>query len=487
MRSSRFFVGLVTCLVLGVSSLLADLKSDIGLILNDRVMARVETGIEVVRLSDNGTSSIVYEHNSHAPLSPASNMKVMTTSAALHVLGPTFRYRTMLLKHGNDLVIWGDGDPTLGDRELMEKLGWSVTAVFDDWADQLKKRNITTVGNILIDDSLFDTEFLHPRWAKHQFERSGAQVGALNFNANVIDFVIQARRGAPAAWSTKPQTSFVQVVANTCVSGGDNVIVLARNPGQNEIALRGTVNGTCEVATTIHDPPMYAGTVFADILKAKGIVVAGQVVRDRTTRQQYSATATAARAQLWPILCIFETPLQSVINRCNKDSMNLYAEALCKRIGAAASTVGGTWPGGTAVTGHFLKQLGVAETEFNLDDGCGLSRENTITADAIVRVLMHDYFSPYKDIFIGSLPIGGVDGTLRRRFTGSLKGRVFAKTGFIANVSALSGYLQARNGDWYAFAILMNNIPDKSNSNYKPLQEKMVKAIDDNLPGAKPE
>lgn len=475
----------VLLVLLGTAATLrGNLHDDIGDIISDRLLAKVDMGIEIVKLSDKpGGSEIVYEHNSHKPLAPASNMKILTTSAALQILGPKFHFRTTLLKHGNDLVLWGDGDPTLGDAELMDKLNWSVTAVFEDWAEQLKKRNITSVANVVVDDSLYDMEFLHPRWGKFQFERSGAQVGALNFNANMADFHIQARKGSAAAWSTKPSTSYVRVVTDTCVSGRDNIIILARTAGSNDIALRGTVDGSAEVSVTIHDPPMYAGTVLTDVLKASGIQVTGQTIRDRGTRQAYAAADPKTRSQQWQALCIFETPLQTVVNRCNKDSMNLYAESLCKRLGAAASTVGGTWAGGTAVTGYFLKQLGVPEREFILDDGCGLSRDNRVTTDAIIRVLLHNFYSPQKDIFLGSLPVGGVDGTLKKRFSDSLRGRVFAKTGFIANVSALSGYLQARNGQWYAFSILMNGIPDKSNSSYKPLQEQILKAVDENAGG----
>ena len=144
------------------------------------------------------------------------------------------------------------------------------------------------------------------------------------------------------------------------------------------------------------------------------------------------------------MLCVFETPLPTAINRCNKDSMNLYAEAFCKRLGATAGE--GSWQSGTAVVGRFLKQLGVPENEFRLDDGSGLSRENAVTPDAIIRVLLHNYYSSAKDTFITSLPVGGVDGTLRKRFAGSLRGRVFGKTGFIANVSSLSGYYKTARG-----------------------------------------
>lgn len=156
----------------------------------------------------------------------------------------------------------------------------------------------------------------------------------------------------------------------------------------------------------------------------------------------------------------------------------MYAESLCKRMGATSKGEG-SWENGTQASGEFLKKLGIADSEFNLDDGSGLSRNNAVTVNAITRCLIHNFYSPQRSIFIESLPVGGMDGTLRKRFDGQLRGRVFAKTGFIANVSALSGYLKTRGGSWYAFSILMKDIPDLSNSSIKPLQEKIVEAIDD--------
>ena len=473
----RLFISAILVVAGFVSTAAADLTDDIKRTLSDKLLARARVGIEIVKLSDQADSCrIVFQQNQHMLLMPASNMKLLTTAAALHTLSPQFRFRTKLVKHGNDLVVWGDGDPTFGDSELMDKIGWSQMAVFDGWADELAKRNITAVSNVVVDDSLFDTQFIHPHWGKNQYTTSGVELGGLNFSANLLTFEVRERRGGPAAWTTRPATSYVRVLSNTC-TGGDNNIILARVPSTNDVQLKGTVEKASDVSIAITDPPMYVGTVFADLLKSRGIQVSGSAIRDRSTRQQYNSADPATRDQQWQALCVLETPLSRVVNQCNKVSMNLYAEAMCKRMGAAASGQG-TWQTGTAVTGSFLKQLGVPEDEFHLDDGCGLSRENRVTADAIVRVLMHSYYSPAKDIYLSSLPIGGVDGTLRKRFTGSLRARVFAKTGFIANVSALSGYLRTRGGDWYAFSILMNGIPDHSNSSITPLQEDIVEALD---------
>lgn len=463
--------------VFWAGALLADLQSDIKRVLADPLLKKATIALEVVRLAEKpGDCQVIYALNSRAPLTPASNMKLLTTSAALHVLTPKFRFRTMLVRQGDDLVIWGDGDPTLGDAELMDTFDWPQTAVFDDWANQLKKRQITTVRNIVVDDSIYDEQFLHPRWEKHQFTPSGAEVGGLNFGTNTIEFTIE-RKGTQGNWRTKPATSYVGV-SNTTSAGSKNTVTLSRLPASNQFMLRGTIDGTSVLGSTIHDPGLYAGTVFSDLLKSRQIAVSGEVVRDRESQKQYTAAEASTRDQFWQVLCIFETPLPAVVTRCNKESMNVYAESLSKRMGALNGEPG-SWESGAKVVGDYLKMLGVDEAEFHLDDGSGLSRENAVSVNAIMRCLLHNYYSDNRQVFIDSLPIGGVDGTLQKRFAGSLRGRVFAKTGFIANVSALSGYVRTRRGDWYAFSILMNDIPNLSNSSIKPLQDKIVEAIDD--------
>ena len=120
-------------------------------------------------------------------------MKIATTSAALDKLGPDFRFRTLLILHDGDVILVGDGDPTFGDAEYLRKAGWGVTTVFDNWAAQLKKLNIATVKDVIIDDSVFDENFYHPRWPgdarRPQYkERFEAEVAGFNLNANCIDF-----------------------------------------------------------------------------------------------------------------------------------------------------------------------------------------------------------------------------------------------------------------------------------------------------------
>jgi D-alanyl-D-alanine carboxypeptidase/D-alanyl-D-alanine-endopeptidase (penicillin-binding protein 4) len=150
--------------------------------------------------------------------------------------------------------------------------------------------------------------------------------------------------------------------------------------------------------------------------------------------------------------------------------MNLYAEALCKR---------SSWENGTAATGAFLESLNISRDEFNLDDGCGLSKKNVVSPNVLAKVLEHEFHSKQRDTYMNSLAIAGIDGTFEHRFAGTdLRGRVFGKSGYVNGVSTLSGYLKGKDGQWYAFSILMNELPPGTVLGAKQLQERIVKAID---------
>ena len=486
----------VTCIFAGVCR--ADLTEDVRAVLRDKYLAKAQVGIAIARLPDAPTtnataaavsppatqprSEILFRHESDIPLMPASNLKLVTTSAFLDRFGPDFKFRTVLLMKDNDLFLIGDGDPTLGDAEMLKKLGWDVDTVFRAWADALKQRGVSSVRNVYVDDSVFDEVFLHPNWlSRYLGDRYAAQVGGVNLNANCIDFYVRATSpGQPVEYSMNPDTRFA-TVKNLAVTGEDKGIGVSRPPSKNDLTLRGEIGQSLgkPISVPINDPPMFAATVLAETLAKSGVSVTGSVARDRGVRERYKSDPSG-----WTVAAALDTKIETVLDRANKDSMNLYAEALCKRLGSdfAAGAGGGgqsgSWANGTAAVGDFLKRIGVEEHQFHLDDGSGLSRENAISADAILKILAHNFEGRNRDAFIHSLAVAGEDGTFEKRFKNNLRGRVFGKSGYIAGVSCLSGYVKTDGGAWYAFSILMNGITD--NATAKTLQERIVIAIDGN-------
>ena len=471
---------IIACVV--PAAALADMQSDIRTVLQDRLLHRATVGIQVVRLGASaGDLRTIYSLEAETPLIPASNLKLTTTSAALDALGPDFKFRTMLVRVGEDLVVIGDGDPTFGDAEFLKRAGWNVTTVFQSWATQLRKLKITSVRDVIVDDSVFEEPAVHPHWPADQLDqRYVAEVAGLNLNANCVDFTINPTApGQLAAYLINPPTHYLNIT-NSCITSSENAVKLSRNPMTNDVTLAGhsPPRGTVGVSITVHDPSLFAATVFSETLKSTGIAVTGEVRRDRTVRARHD-TGTIQ----WTVVGVNETPITTALARANKDSMNLYSESLCKRLGFALSHQPGSWTNGTVAVGAFLLKTGSPPEQFHLDDGCGLSKLNNISPSAICRLLIYDFYSPNRQTFMSSLAVAGVDGTLDDRFRGSdIRGRLFGKSGFVEGVSSLSGYLHARDGEWYAFSILMNGIPHLSNSEIKPLQEKIIKAIDASTP-----
>jgi D-alanyl-D-alanine carboxypeptidase/D-alanyl-D-alanine-endopeptidase (penicillin-binding protein 4) len=478
MKPLVLFIPFALSSLVMATTVFADLTQEINAILRDKSLAKTQVGVEIVRLGTTPAADrIVYRSNSDTPLTPASNLKLVTTSAALDRLGPDFKFKTQLVYHDGDLILIGDGDPSFGDAELLTRVGWDVTTVFGHWADQIKQLKLGPIKSVVVDDSIFDQQFFHPNWPdKQRLNRYEAEIAGMNLNVNCLDvFVRPTRSGKPVICLTNPATHYC-TIENQCVTG-DGKPSLSRQAESNDMVLHGKADVANDVpdSISIHDGAMFAATVLSETLVNAGVPVAQAARRDRTLNDAMRK-AIAAGDKHWQLLAVHETPLEQVLDRANKDSMNIYGECLCKRLGAEATGQPGSWQTGTQAVGEFLTRIGVPAAQFHLDDGCGLSKENLISADALVRVLVHNYFSPVNKMFTDSLAVAGADGTLKTRFQGStLRGRVFAKTGTVDGVSCLSGYVNAKDGNTYAFSILVNNCFDGAG---KPTQEKIVAAVD---------
>jgi D-alanyl-D-alanine carboxypeptidase/D-alanyl-D-alanine-endopeptidase (penicillin-binding protein 4) len=226
-------IGLVASL-LPTPLLRGSIDSETTAVAQDRLMQRATLGVQVMRL---GTSPAdlqeLYNRNGHTPLTPASNLKLVTTAASLERLGPDFKFRTLLLLRGQDLVLIGDGDPTFGDSGYLKKFGWKATAVFDGWVAQLQKLGITSVRDVIVDDSIFDENFFHPDWPVHQIDAYyEAEVGGMNFNASQIDITVGGGREPILT----PSTRYVQLRA---IPMPGRSMTVNRQPGTNVINLKG--------------------------------------------------------------------------------------------------------------------------------------------------------------------------------------------------------------------------------------------------------
>ena len=176
--------------------------------------------------------------------------------------------------------------------------------------------------------------------------------------------------------------------------GERDAIDLARIRGGNDVVLRGQTNVSRSepISVTIHDPPMFAATALAETLAGMGITIGNGPTRDRTIRAR---AAKEGEAGGWSTVGALETQIGQVLGRANKDSMNVYAEAMCKRLGAEVSRQAGSWQNGTAAMGAFVKSCGVSEGEF-ASLNCGYSSGDDARRTMTVRQAVDACASPMK-------------------------------------------------------------------------------------------
>ncbi len=466
----------------------ADLRLDVEKAVRSTALGPATYGISV-RDADSGAELV--DMNGSQPLIPASNMKLLTTGVALHILGGEFAFRTRLLRDGNRLIVLADGDPAFADPELLEltqvgeHVGIDVEQFLALWTEPVKDAGFTQIDELLIDDRVFDREFIHPTWPADQLNRRYcAEVAGLNFHLNILHFFPKPIPGSrPNISHFVPRASWLDLSnSGTSKTGTDdsNTAWIARAAGSNRMRFHGNVKFEyrAPVPVTVHNMPEFFGRMFMDRLKSLGVEVHSFRLIDRDE----------PRTEGEPIAPIVSTSIATAITRCNRDSNNLYAEALLKRCGAEVTKQPGSWINGAAVARHAIhERLGSPNLAKSIviADGSGLSRDNRVapaTLTAWLNTFHND--SALGPLYLASLAEPGQPGTLRNRFRNEdLAGaRIHAKSGYINGVSSLSGFVTGADGRRRSFSVIVNDIPDAATLRQaRALQERIVKIIAEDL------
>lgn len=419
-----------------------------------------EFAVAVTRVGDNEP---LFLFNADAPLILASTTKVFTTSAALDRLGPGYRFRTRLYRDGEvlpdgtiagHLVVRGGGDPAISGRLYDD----DPLAVFRPWAESLKQRGIRKIRDgLLLDVSFFDEVRVHPDWPAEQEQNWWqAPVSALSYNDNVV--LVRAsggvRPGAPALLGFYPAgPPLLSIMSKVrTVSGGGARVGVHREAGSRTVIAAGLVgrNRTWSGDVTVPDPPLYFAAALGQVLREAGIDTGTQAVDVEMQKTPMPAPRV--------LLHTHETPILPVLAVCNKRSQSFYAEQILKTLGAEKRGLG-TWENGEREVSEFLRSLGLDPANYHLVDGSGRSRANVTSARAYLDFLVALATRwPHFAEFEPTLAItGDPAGSLRHRMLGdATRGKVFAKTGNIAGVVTLCGYVRAESGQTYAFSILIN-------------------------------
>lgn len=416
---------------------------------------------------------------------PASNTKLFVTAAAFSNLSALEAEATgtgVRLEPAGpglvDVVLQGRGESQLASGP------GCTTACLQTLADAVAAQT-RRVRHIVGDDSWFPAERWGPGMSWNNIQtQSGTGISALTLDDNEIAATV-----TPGAIGSTPMvtTSGYYRIENRLltVAGDGEAIVDERAPNSGVVRLSGTIGVAAKPAALrfgVDDPAYYAAWRLRELLRARGIVVNGEIATRH--RQLMPADDPAIRGSAPPprpplpeMLATLPAPdLIADMNIINKKSQNVYSDLMLRRLARLAGS--GSIADGQAALRAVMAQAGLPADSFTFADGSGMSSYNRITPRAATRLLIWATQQPWGEAWRNTLPIAGVDGTLRNRFKDSgLQGKLFAKTGSLNAARALSGYLVTRSGRTLAFSAIANDMPDGADARATAVVDKALVAI----------
>ena len=447
------------------------LRKDLSALLNTPTLRRAEWSVLVVSLEEGDT---LFAQDENRSLAPASNMKIATTAAALHFLGPAFRYQTFVYADGplqdgtlrGDLILYGTGDPGISDRFYRNR-----TDVFEAFADRITEIGITRIeGAVVGDATYFSGPDLGLEWDPRDLnEWFAASVSALSFNENIVTLQIlpSARLGFPPRIETIPFGFPLDVSnqAETVVGRPRPNLWLDRVEPTARIRVDGEIRQGGPIIwrrLTVPDPAVFAARALREVLISKGISVRApeRAVHDeaesRITGRESWAPGLLDGDEPWLLAHHTSPELLEYLTVVNHESHNLFAETIIKTMGKVATGEGSFEGGARALQSFAAKEAGIEAVQIKAVDGSGLSKSNRTSAGALVGLLRQVAKSDNWDAFVSTLPEAG--RSLRRMYGTPAARNLRAKTGTIDGVSALTGIVTTRDGETLLFSILSNEL-----------------------------
>ncbi len=422
------------------------------------------------------TGQVLYSKNADRYFMPASNQKLFTAFAALQYLGPTFTYQTQLfadlkkLSNGilyDHIYIKFSGDPTLTITQLNQLL------------QSLTEAGVHRInGSIIIDDTAFDHTGMSPgtSWDDQSY-CFAAPVSAMILDHNCVSAAVKpaAKPGRNAQIILPEHPQFMRFINQVTTAAADSDYCQPHADQNQEMAI--TLSGCIKAGDTpksfilpIHNPRAYVQTAILYALNHQMVMTTHDI--------QYAKVP----AEVPMIASVKSEPVQTMVTTMLKNSDNLIANALFKTIGEHYLQKQGSWrTGSEAIRQILANALSNDYAKLPLVDGAGTSRYNFVTPKQLVNLIRAVSLQPYHAAFLTSLPIAGVDGTLRDRMKDpALYSRVFAKTGSMTAVTSLAGLLQTKNQQTLIFSILINGFVE-SEQKYKLLEDHICKILVENL------
>lgn len=425
--------------------------------------------IVAITAKDITDNKLLIDYNGSLKLTPASIVKLITTGAALHILSPSYRFKTEFFYSGQiqdsvlngDIIIKGYGDPTLYSR-FFKKYN-DDKCPFDSLAMVLKSLGVKYInGKIIGDASFFDYNLPTSTWIVGDVANYfGASPCGLNIFNNEYSLYFKTSDTIAPAVLTNIYPENIPIEIKNFLKGGkvtnDQSIIYGDlfDSTRIVIGLIPLKSDSFEVRGSIPNPPLLAAYFLQEVLKKQGI----SVVNAPTFRMEYNYIKdTTEKTQL--IYTHYSPNISQIINLTNLYSINLFAENIARLCGYEQYRSTTTESGTMAINRFWKNKTG----DMLLYDASGLSRFNGISTQQFVSVLEFMYTkSSYKQVFYNSLAVAGENGTLSKMFLNSkAKGKVIAKTGTMTNIRSLSGYIQTKEKHTIAFTIIVNNCPQPS-------------------------
>lgn len=445
----------------------ADVKARVDRLLAARRVPRSSIGIQVIALTD---GKPLYTLNAAKQFAPASTLKIVTMAAALERLGAAFRWKTEVWRDGvvedgilkGNLYIKGCGNPHFMEEDMAQLARFLSDA-------SIRKID----GSVIYDGSYFDDQQLGPGTTPGSQSLYEPRVSALSYGDNLFraQVIPAAKAGLPPVVTLDPPSSYYPVSnkARTTSKGTRLFIALGKKP--RRLAVSGQLSraaGMHEKYFKVTEPELFFAYGFIDKLRESGVqfngpVIAGEV-RSEDAWMKLLGTHRSA-------------PLVDILWMLGKKSNNFVADQLFKTLGAEIYGAPGSFAKGERALSAYLQRLGHDPASYNIVDGSGLSHDNRLTPQILMSVLRRMYASDeLRPPFVDSLAWAGMDGTLGERMVDSgAAGRVFAKTGSLSGVSALSGFVAAPKVGDLVFAIMING--GAGRGSVKRLEDAIVRVL----------
>ena len=420
------------------------------------------------------TGEVIDSYRAENVVPPASVMKLLTTGAALEILGPGFRFPTILeytgsiengVLHG-DLYIHGSCDPSLGWK--------GKTAFLSQWVKAVQKAGIRQIdGAVIADMTMLDGEAQNPGWLCEDAGNYYAPgIFGLNYYGNTMNIVLKSGEVGSTATvvGTEPKVEDVYFINRIrCDKISYDGAFVSGIPYSRERYLTGSVPsnlGTFGVKGDIPNPGLLLARHLTARLREAGV----EVKRDATYLPDYNPLIPG-RTEIYTH---YSEPLTEILKETNRNSNNLYAEALFRYLGTRY-TLPGTIHNSQDLLRDYWRRRGVNIQNAIIKDGCGLAPQDAVSAKALVQLLTVMAHSPNKEAWLASLPTSGQTGTLKSLCPQTrLDGKIHAKSGTIAGTKNFAGYIDLPNGETWVFAILINSAPGKAKNIQNVIQQYLL-------------